>query len=127
MKYWAGAKEDHAGKYFEGIEGYKSTSGVKTFSKNELENVFLQCNVKNYKFYYPYPDYKLPSVIYSDDYLPKEGELNSNLMNFDTERLVLFNETKAFNNIISSKLFPLYSNSYLIVLEKDDFNETNNI
>lgn len=33
LKYWAGCQEDHVGKYFEGIEDYPITNGVKTFSK----------------------------------------------------------------------------------------------
>ena len=37
LKYFAGCKEDHVGRMFEGIEGYKNTSGVETFSKRELE------------------------------------------------------------------------------------------
>ena len=36
LKYFAGCKEDHVGRMFEGIEGYKNTSGVETFSKREL-------------------------------------------------------------------------------------------
>lgn len=123
MKYWAGCREDHCGKYFEGIEGYTETSGVKTFSKPELEELFEICGIKKYQFYYPYPDYKFPKVIYSDEFLPQPGELNINDMNLDADRLVLFNEAKAFNTIISSKLFPIYSNSYMVILEKDECDE----
>lgn len=36
LKYFAGCKEDHVGRMFEGIEGYKNTSGVETFSKREF-------------------------------------------------------------------------------------------
>ena len=38
LKYWAGCTEDHVGKYFEGIEGYANTEGIKTFSRKELKN-----------------------------------------------------------------------------------------
>lgn len=37
LKYFAGCREDHVGRYFEGIEGYTNTSGVRTFSKKQLQ------------------------------------------------------------------------------------------
>ena len=46
------------------------------------------------------------------------GELNINLQNFDRERLVLFNETKVYDEIIKDDAFPFFSNSYLAVLRK---------
>jgi methylase of polypeptide subunit release factors len=118
LKYWAGCQEDHVGRYFEGIEDYTNTNGVKTFSKNELEEIIQRSGFENRKFYYPYPDYKLPTNIYSDSYLPKEGELNNNMRNFDKERMIIFDETRVYNMIIKEGLFPVYSNSYLVVLEK---------
>lgn len=42
LKYWAGCQEDHVGKYFEGIEDYPITNGVKTFSKKELEENYKE-------------------------------------------------------------------------------------
>lgn len=118
LKYWAGCQEDHVGKYFESIEDYPITNGVKTFSKKELEEIIKNSGFFNYKFYYPYPDYKLPTTIYSDKYLPKKGELNNNMRNFDRERIITFDETRVYDMIIKENLFPIYSNSYLVVLEK---------
>lgn len=119
MKYWAGAVEDHVNIMFEGIEGYMNSTGAKTFTRSELEQMFKQCGLNQYTFYYPYPDYKLPDVIYSDEYLPKENELNHNITRDNLQRISLFDEKLAFNNMIKNGLFSLYSNSYLIVIEKD--------
>lgn len=117
LKYWAGCKEDHVGKYFEGLEGYSETKGIRTFSRMEWEKMIEEAGLKG-EFYYPYPDYKFPLSIYSDSYLPNRGELNMNLLNFDRERIELFDENKVFDTLIEEGLFPLYSNSYLIVLER---------
>ncbi|RDU22138.1 class I SAM-dependent methyltransferase [Anaerosacchariphilus polymeriproducens] len=117
LKYWAGCKEDHFGTFFEGLEGYTTSCGVKTFSKVELESILKEAGLGRQEFYYPYPDYKLPMTIYSDNFLPKEGELNNNMNNFDRERMVLFDETKVFNSLIRDGLFPLFSNSYLVLAE----------
>lgn len=119
LKYFAGCKEDHLGKAFVGLEGYDNDNlGVKTFNKPELENLLKSVGYINYKFYYPYPDYKFADVIYSDSFLPREGELINNIRNFDANRLVLFDELKAFNGIIDSELFPQFANSFLVVIDK---------
>lgn len=116
LKYFAGCKEDHLGQYFVGIENNYDDKGVKTYSKKELENIFESCGCKDYQFFYPYPDYKLPEVIYSDEVQPKKGELINNMRNFDADRLVLFDESAAFDGILEAGLFAEFSNSYIIVL-----------
>lgn len=115
LKYFAGCKEDHTGRYYEGIEGYTNSTGVRTFSKKSIEEITEKSGF-NSEFYYPYPDYKLAHTIYSDEILPKEGSLTTNLRNFDADRIVVFNESKVFDQIIREGMFPHYSNSFLVVL-----------
>ena len=122
LKYFAGCKEDHTGRYFEGLEGYQNSTGVKTFSRNKLENMF-RANGFQSTFYYPYPDYKLPHTIYSDKKLPEIGELSSNMRNFDADRVIAFDEEQVFNQIISDEMFPHYSNSFLAVVSKKEIDE----
>ena len=119
LKYWAGCREDHVGTYFEGLEGYTRTEGVRTFSRPELIRIMEECGYKSYKFYYPYPDYKFPTAIYSDEYLPGMGELNQNICNFDRDRLVLMDEGKVYGQILKDGLFPLYSNSFFVEITKE--------
>lgn len=114
LKYFAGCKEDHTGSFFEGIEGYTNTTGVKTFSKKRLEEIIANVGFLS-EFYYPYPDYKLPHTIYSDAHLPKEGDLTTNVRNYDADRVIAFDESKAFDQIIREGMFPHYSNSFLVL------------
>ncbi len=116
LKYWAGCKEDHLGTYFSGLEDYPDGGVVRTFTKDGLLAIAQKCGCEETSMYYPYPDYKFPTSIYSDAYLPKVGELSSNLRNFDRERLQLFDEKKVFDSIIRENQFPLFSNSYMLVL-----------
>lgn len=120
LKYWAGCTEDHVGKYFEGLEGYPQTNGVKTFSRKELMNLIEQVGNMKTTFYYPYPDYKFPLTIYSDKRLPKKGELKENFQNFDRRRMLLFQETRVYDSLIESELFQEFSNSFLVVIERGD-------
>lgn len=118
LKYFAGCREDHVGLYFEGIEGYTNTDGVITFSKDELKNILTECGCENIQIRYPYPDYKFPIAIYSDDYLPKEGELNMNVLNMDQSRQLLFDESKVYDSMEGTNLFPIFSNSFLVEIVK---------
>ena len=119
LKYWAGCKEDHVGTYFSGLEGYPEGGSARTFTRAGLERIFKNCGVRKYSFYYPYPDYKFPTVIYSDKRMPNPGELTDNMRNFDRDRMVLFNEKYVFDSILHDQLFNIFSNSYLVVIGGD--------
>ncbi len=116
LKYWAGCKEDHLGTYFSSLEDYPDGGVVRTFTKNGLLEIAEHCGFTQSQMYYPYPDYKFMTTLYSDDRLPKTGELSSNLRNFDRDRIRLFDEKKVFDTIIREKQFPLFSNSYMLIL-----------
>jgi len=116
MKYFAGCREDHLGSYFSGIENYADGGGVRTFSRRGLEKIFRNCGVEQYQFYYPYPDYKLMTTLYSDVYLPGKGELCNNIRNFDRDRMLLFNEKNAFDGVVEDGYFSVFSNSYMAVI-----------
>lgn len=115
LKYWSGAREDHTGKIFDGITGYQNTDRVRTFSKPELEKL-LQCSgFCSLDWYYPFPDYKLPHRVYSDNYLPQVGEFEAKLfLYYDMDRYLFFNETDAMNEIVASGLFDIFSNSFFV-------------
>lgn len=126
LKYWAGCKEDHTGRFYDSIEGYPGVTDVRTFSRRELLAFAKDCGLKA-QVYYPYPDYKFPHAVYSDDYLPKRGELNNNLRNFDGDRVVAFDETKAFDELLLEGEFPFFSNSYELILTKEEIAETRTV
>ncbi len=116
LKYWAGCREDHLGTYFSSLECYKDGGGVRTFSKKGLENICKRVGINEYSFYYPYPDYKFMTTLFSEKRLPIKGELYNNIRNFDRDRLVLFDEKAAFDGLIDEEQFPFFSNSYLMII-----------
>lgn len=116
LKYWAGCKEDHLGTWFSSLEDYPEGGVVRTFTRDGLVKVAEKCGFSDISMYYPYPDYKFMTSLYSDRRLPKPGELSSNRRNFDRERLQLFDEKLVFDTLIKEGQFPLFSNSYLLFL-----------
>lgn len=111
LKYWAGAMEPHTGNYFDSLEGRG-----QTYSKRELERILEAGGCREAAFYYPYPERWFPVAIYSDRRLPKAGELNRNLRNFEGERLVLFDEEKVYDQLIADERFPEFANAFLCVI-----------
>lgn len=116
LKYWAGCREDHLGTYFSGLENYPEGGVVRTFTADGLRRIAAACGYKRAQMFYPYPDYKFMTYLYSDGRLPQPGELSANLRNFDRDRLRLFDERKVFDTILQEKQFPLFSNSYMMIL-----------
>ena len=119
LKYWAGSREDHTGKFFDGLEGYIDTdSKVRTFSKEALKKIITDSGYGKAEFYYPFPDYKFPVQIFSDEYLPREDDLNIGLDTFDNTRMMLFNENRVYANLLKEKKFDFFANSFFIEVAK---------
>ena len=116
LKYFAGCREDHLGTYFSGLEGYPEGGDARTFGRTGLEKIFKASGANKYHFYYPYPDYKFMTTLYSDEHLPEKGELSNNFRNFDRDRMLLFDETSTYDGILEEGLFSVFSNSYAVVL-----------
>ncbi len=112
LKYFAGCSEDHVGKPFVGIEGYRDNK-VRTFSYNEIKDM-LSLYFKDIYFYFPFPDYKLPNIIFSEDFPVNESARLTMYQNYDNDRLIIFDEEKVCRNITSSKDWCMFSNSFLV-------------
>ena len=127
LQYFAGCKERLTGSYFEGLEGYPNSEGVCTFSKSAVLEMVKKAGFSNVKTYYPYPNYRYMTALYTDQHLPSPGDLNTNLCNFEEERVVLFDEGKVFDELISEGRFQEFSNSYIFALKLDETKEQEEI
>ena len=116
MKYLAGAKDTGAGEYFGAVEALPSAAGMTLL---ELKTRLAKAGFRWQTAYYPFPDYYFAMSVYSDEYLPKQGELIDQIGNFDAERLVLFEEGKAFDAAVARGKFADFANSYLMAAGKD--------
>ena len=112
MKYFAGAIEDHLGAPFVGVEGYPGGKKVCTFSRQELIALLERSGYPNPYFYYPYPDYKLPSVIFSDDMLSWDSI--PPMYALDAPRIRLIDEQLALRSLRGKDELKVFSNSFLV-------------
>lgn len=122
MKYLAGAREDHTGGLFDGINLYPGKKKVQTFGKKELTELIEKSSFKVHRFYYPYPDYKLPSIIYSDNFYPgKNTTMRLDLVSgpaYDQQRYHLFSDEAFMISLEKNDLFRDTANSFLVAAIK---------
>lgn len=114
MKYFAGAPEDHTNIAYDGITGYTSGTKVRTFGKQELKDILQENNLGNIKFYYPLPDYKLPSLMFSDEYLPTEETIEKYIPYYYENSQIDFDEIKAYKQVIKNNMFDFFANSFFV-------------
>ena len=115
MKYFSGAWEDHTGILFDGILGYKNKQGIRTFGKMELDEILKRSGFKYTKYYYPLPDYKLPNIIFSDEYVPTKERLKEYRPYLSEKNsFALYDEKEAYLDIIKNKQFSFFANSFII-------------
>ncbi|GGG01097.1 hypothetical protein GCM10010912_52390 [Paenibacillus albidus] len=119
LKYFSGAKEDHLGDLFVGLNGYVNEKKVKTFSKSEISLLLNDSGLIAKKFYYPYPDYKFPEIIYSDEGFEKVP-LSYDVNSYDTDRYMFFDEVQMQNLLVKEEVENVFANSFLIVAGKNN-------
>ncbi|MBT8146890.1 MAG: class I SAM-dependent methyltransferase, partial [Gammaproteobacteria bacterium] len=122
LKYFSSCREDHLKLMFEGIEGYPVFADkVRTFGRVELEQL-LSAHFPNIKFYYPYPDYKIPDAVLSEEMLLSghAGELVAGFASRDHYGPMpkLFDESLATLELARNELLPTFSHSFLVIAGK---------
>jgi SAM-dependent methyltransferase len=125
LKYFSSSKEDHTNVMFDGIEGYpRFNDSAKTFGYIEIKSR-LKKHFKEIKFYFPYPDYKLPLCILSEDIFEdiSVGELIGGYQfgrDNDYFTAPLFDEQLTLLELEKNEKLEFFANSFLILASNTD-------
>ncbi len=121
LKYLLSYPEDHLGLPWIGIEGYSNTNGIRTWSRAQLSLLLGKNGFANQQWLYPFPDYKLPIFIASDDLFQSDGGrqlvknvLGTPVVDYSGSRALVCDATSAFQTMVDAHLGPDISNSFLI-------------
>lgn len=126
MKYFAGAPEDHTDIPFFGINGYPGNHSVRTFSKTELQELVKKSGFPFQKFYYPYPDYKFPTEIFTDASLTT-NHYGKNYPIYTDKTVDLFSESACIEAMKKEQIADRFVNSFLLVAGKQELEEKEEI
>lgn len=122
LKYWCGAREDHTGFPFEGMNQYTLThKKIRTFSRKEMEELIRDSGFQHSYFYYPMPDYKLPTVLYSQEVLPTNEHLHGMQPYYIPDRSTLVAlERDIYKDLVENGVFEFFANSFLVECSDDE-------
>ena len=73
LKYFAGAPEDHVATPMFGIEGRYTHSTPQTYGKQTLTSLLTEAGFSSNEFFAPFPDYKLPVSIVTEEGFNEPG------------------------------------------------------
>lgn len=123
LKYFNGAAEDHTDDYFLGLNGYAGNDSVRTFSKEELTELIHAAGFENCRFYYPYPDYKFPSEIFTDSTI-NGGSCGAPYMNLNKCSFGLYSESKVAASLAAEGIMDRFANSFLVEISSGPCDDT---
>ena len=126
LKYFAGAPEDHTDIHFFGIDGYPGNHSVRTFSKEELGELLKNSGFPFLHFYYPYPDYKFPTEIFTDESL-YTNSYGRNYPVYTDKTAALFSESEGVKAFEKEKILDRFVNSFLVEAGKSEAKEKEEI
>lgn len=121
LKYFNGCTEDHTGGMFDSLHDHYLPGTVQTLGYEEIKKKIFQCGFTSIQFLFPFPDYKLPTLMINEDYLKHEkinfasliGQTTSR--DYSGQRHRFFSERLVWSSIEKNELIPHLSNSFLII------------
>ena len=99
---YLGGDEWQCGRLYFSYEQLRSLSGTLSFASS--------------KFYYPLPDVRLTKDIFSDSYLPGEGDFRGISDAYDAPRYLTGDEAAMYAGLCEAGAFPPFAPGYLVVL-----------
>ena len=121
LKYFAGCAEDHLDSPYYGIEGLYGERTAVTFGRKELAALLTGAGFSGQEWHYPFPDYKLPSVVVSEPALSlAQFDVPSLLfrarsLDYRGSRLRAFDESLARRSAWKNGLLGDTANSFLVI------------
>ena len=118
FKYLSGAREDHLGRFFAGINNYVGES-VRTYSRQELVEKIEGAGLHVSRFFYPYPDYKFPEEIFTDESVNERFPISTDYR-MDASRISLFSVKDFYQGLMTEGCAGNFANSFLVEITLDD-------
>lgn len=122
IKNWNGKRDLTGSLDYREITRTYNSNEAGYLSKHEIKQLLEKENIKNYKFYYLFPDYNLPNLIVTDEYNLTEEDISRNFESYKDGEYVNFNENLALTEIVKEnpEQVKFFANSFLIEASKKE-------
>ncbi len=113
-------------KNWKGNDDYKNLLNKDvTFTKKHIENSLSKLGFRNYKFYYIFPEYKAPNLIYTDSHKLSDEDLSRNFELNEAYEYTNFKENEILENLLKDEkdLINFFVNSFLIEISDLELND----
>lgn len=123
LKYLVGYDEDHLGRPWVGIEGYLDDDGVRTYTRRRLKGLLEDAGLGFQRWLYPFPDYKMASVIVSQSAYDEHDAVDfiDQVVRTplggggNTSQPLLCDDRRVHRVILEAGLGPEVANSFLVL------------
>lgn len=126
LKYFAGCGEDHIGVPFVSVGDLYDRGDVATYGRRELIEKFDGAGFREVRFFYPFPDYKVPTVILAEDALGAPVLNCADLLllaesrDYAENRYRTFDDQLAWRSVHRNGLVQDLANSFLVFAANSD-------
>ena len=118
IKYLSGGQLEETGGFFGGLDMDAGQRTETVYYYEGLKKLLSGLADGEAEFFYPYPDFRYPLFIYSDDRLPYQGELAHYDVNFSQPRFWTFSDVRGFDSVIENNIFTRFANCFLVTVTK---------
>lgn len=124
LKYWNGCREDHLGRRGFGIQDLYQRGTVTTLGRAELCAKLRAAGLPATELFFPFPDYKLPSLVLSEAGLRHDSFRVADLLSRASspdragETVPVFHEGLAWRALVRNQLVPELAHSFLVLARR---------
>lgn len=124
LKYLMGAGEDHYALPYVGLDDYPESTGIRTYSKSQWETQIQQAGFAASRFGYPFPDYKVPTLVITDDTEQARAQSYLALAKIKSrDYMAPFDlgdqEARLWQGVLEAGCLAEFANSFMILLGQD--------
>ena len=124
FKYALGAHEDHTVCRFEGIHNHLGKDGVCLNSRRDWLRHIAGSDFECHSFLFPFPDYKLPTLLLTEDYVNNNPYAYNHLETIKSRDYFSLFEPQKYENLfweaaVAAGTLPDLSNSFCILVSNE--------
>ena len=130
LKYFCGSPEDHYGIPFLGINDAYPENNVMTFGRKELKLRLKQAGFEYQKWWYAFPDYKLPVCMFSSNIDDEKIEYDfspiiaySSTYDPQKPQNPIFSLEQTWSVVLRNGVLSSLANSFLVMAKKIEIEE----